>query len=352
MSVDRREANLQKLAEANDVQDKTQEAIWRIQRQAAETESLGAATLEELRKQSQQIDDITAQVETVSTKLDQSQQLQNRFDLWAGNWLGGKKAVAIQEANAEIAARVAAEGSSVKEVFENEKYHMLSGKFKPAGMVQCANPSIDANLFAPSEQTAESKWTVDYSLGGIDPEGWTYGKDFDFLNRKGTGKNAPDMSCFVRRRKWRYHDKDAGAGEKLAEVKERNAARVSKQPAASSAEKIGYVPRARAGGVNLAQSGLTSSSMSGGKKGGASQEPLDSESAAGLSRLKQRDEEIDKGVDVIGRTLDNIGNIAKTMNEETKTQNSKLNTLSAAMDKASNKQAVVNARMKSQVDHN
>jgi hypothetical protein len=55
MSVDRREANMQMLNEASQVQDKTKEAIVRMQRQAAETEQLAITTLEELRKQGAQM---------------------------------------------------------------------------------------------------------------------------------------------------------------------------------------------------------------------------------------------------------------------------------------------------------
>ena len=53
--VDRRQANMGKLQEIDDTQNKTKEAIWRIQRQAAEAEETGAMTLEELRKQGQQM---------------------------------------------------------------------------------------------------------------------------------------------------------------------------------------------------------------------------------------------------------------------------------------------------------
>jgi hypothetical protein len=54
-SMDRRDANLKKLKEADDIQDKTQDAIWRIQRQAVEAEDLGGQTLDELRRQGQQM---------------------------------------------------------------------------------------------------------------------------------------------------------------------------------------------------------------------------------------------------------------------------------------------------------
>lgn len=46
---------MKKLKEADKIQDKTQEAIWRIQRQAAEAEELGTQTLDELRRQGQQM---------------------------------------------------------------------------------------------------------------------------------------------------------------------------------------------------------------------------------------------------------------------------------------------------------
>jgi hypothetical protein len=55
MAVDRKEANMQMLQDTNQVQDKTKEAIWRIQRQAAEAEEIGGKTLEELRRQGQQM---------------------------------------------------------------------------------------------------------------------------------------------------------------------------------------------------------------------------------------------------------------------------------------------------------
>lgn len=55
MAVDRREANLEKLNETAQVQNQTKEAIWRIQRQAAEAEEIGNQTLDELRRQGQQM---------------------------------------------------------------------------------------------------------------------------------------------------------------------------------------------------------------------------------------------------------------------------------------------------------
>lgn len=83
----------------------------------------------------------------------------------------------------------------------------------------------------------------------------------------------------------------------------------------------------------------------GGRKQNADQE-LDSESAAGLGRVKAQDQEIDDGLDSIARTLDKLGNIAGAINDETKTQNKKLEKMENSMQKTQEKQTVVNARQR------
>ena len=54
-AADRKQANMQALSETADIQEKTKETIFRIQRTAAETEAIGAQTLEELRRQGAQM---------------------------------------------------------------------------------------------------------------------------------------------------------------------------------------------------------------------------------------------------------------------------------------------------------
>jgi hypothetical protein len=150
----------------------------------------------------------------VDTKLDESASLQRRFDVWAGNWLGGKKAKAHAEAAKEIQEANKKDQSKVKEVFENEKYDSLSRVWKSAGMTLCTDPSIGApDVFDPNAlQTAESSWSIDYSLANIDAEGWTYAFDFATLNRSGTGEVKAKWNSYVRRRKWRYSDRGKGGG--------------------------------------------------------------------------------------------------------------------------------------------
>ena len=53
--VDRREANLQKLQEADEIQEKTKAAVLRIQQQVVATEEIAVTSLDELRKQGQQM---------------------------------------------------------------------------------------------------------------------------------------------------------------------------------------------------------------------------------------------------------------------------------------------------------
>lgn len=64
----------------------------------------------------------------------------------------------------------------------------------------------------------------------------------------------------------------------------------------------------------MTASGLTSTSMAG--KNGRVGQDLDPNSAEGLAKLKAKDAEIDKGLNVVGNQLDTLGNIARTINEE------------------------------------
>ena len=252
----------------------------------------------------------------------------------------------MKEAQAEIAARNSEEVSKIKEVFEQEKFESLSRVWKPSGFALCSNPTLAApDLFDPaliSSQPGESNWIVDYSLSGIDAEGWTYAYDFDTLNKKGLGESSAKWNTYVRRRKWRYHDKRGGGNAILQEVKDRNASRIGTKPV-SQAEKIGYVPRSRQAGMTA--TGLTSAGMIGrGKK--SSDQDLDEDSAAGLARLKSNDQEIDDGIDKISGILDNLTGIASNMNSEVKLQAGKLDSIESGMNHTTEKQTIVNARQK------
>ena len=187
---------------------------------------------------------------------------------------------------------------------------------------------------------------IDYPLAGIDAEGWTYAYDFPTLNKSGAGEAKPAWNSYVRRRKWKYHEKKGTENAQINEVRERNAARMEKlKPnrggGTNQAEKIGYVPRAQQ--ARMAQSGLSSARM-GATKG--KDEELDEDSAAGLAQLRANDAEIDEGMDRIGNAIDRIAGLAGAMGQESKSQTAKLEAIDNSMTKTSDKTTVVNARQK------
>jgi hypothetical protein len=341
--VDRREDNQGLIRAAEDQQQATKDGIFRIQRQLAETEQMGNQTLDELRKQGGQMDDIASDLGKVSDKLDQASSLQNTFDKWAGNWFGGKKKAALKEAAAEIAARENDALSKVKEVFEQETFTSMSRKWVSAGLVLCNDPTVSApeRLFDPkTEADTDVGWMIDYSLSGIDAEGWTYAYDFNSLNTKGVGKSAADWNCYVRRRKWRYND-NRNENAQVAEVRARNQARLEKmRPRGTGGDvgKIGYVPRAQQ--AKISASGLTST------VGRKKQEDLDDESAQGLAGLRANDQEIDQGLDNLSNALDRVANIAEGFKYETTKQNNQLKQVDELMTKAADKATVINSRQK------
>ena len=146
--VDRRDANMAMIQQAEEQQSATKETVFRIDRQLAETEEIGNQTLEELRKQGSQMDDINSDLHKVDQKLDQSSALQSQFDRWAGNWFGGKRRAAEAEAAEEIANRDNDALSKIKEVFEHENFASMSRSWKPIGFVLCNAPTLEAPIFS------------------------------------------------------------------------------------------------------------------------------------------------------------------------------------------------------------
>lgn len=209
MPVDRREENLKVANEADKIQDQSLAAIDRIKKTTYETEAVGVETLEELRKQARQIDDLNADVADINTKLDKSIALQTTFDSWAGNWLGGKKKKAYKDAEREIQNAHEKSLMKVKEVFEQQNYKKLTRTWGDSKLVLCSNTTVSADqIFNPAIQSADSNWSVDYTMTNIDPEGWTYGYDFNTLDKSPTsGDSTMKWNSYVRRRKWKYSEK-------------------------------------------------------------------------------------------------------------------------------------------------
>lgn len=123
--------------------------------------------------------------------------------------MGGKKRSALREAATEISERNHEKNAAtkVKEVFQHEKYDTLTRTWKKVSLVLCTDPTMECDdLFDPAlqESITNSSWQVDFSVGNIDADGWTYAYDFSTLNKTGTGESAPKWNSYVRRRKWRF----------------------------------------------------------------------------------------------------------------------------------------------------
>lgn len=214
------------LAQASNVQSKTKDAIRRTQLQATETEALAALTLVELGNQGIQMDEISAELDTVAVQLDTTQALQNQFDRWAFNFFGGKKNRALREANRELAkqSNTPDDPSSfkIRDVFEMEKFDALSRVWRTAGVFLCSNPTVPArDIFSPPKKIKNKSkdappddisWVIDYSQSSIDAEGWTYAYDSATLLKNGSGDNCKKWNSYIRRRKWCLEEKRVNTG--------------------------------------------------------------------------------------------------------------------------------------------
>jgi hypothetical protein len=86
--------NQQALQETRKVQSKTLQALERIQWQAAETQAIGHATLQQLEQQDVDINRTMEATSQLNDNLKQASKLQDRFAVWSGQW--GTKRMAKQ----------------------------------------------------------------------------------------------------------------------------------------------------------------------------------------------------------------------------------------------------------------
>ena len=123
--------------------------------------------------------------------------------------------MAAKEAAQDIKTMSQADHFAIKEVFQHEKFDLLTRQWQENGMVLCTDTSIPCNdVFDPvqAEQMENSRWIVDFTLSGIDSDGWTYAFDLKTLNKVGSGDAAPKWNSYVRRRKWRMVDRTGKGG--------------------------------------------------------------------------------------------------------------------------------------------
>lgn len=336
------------LEKATAAQNKTKESVVRIQRQTEQTEQLGISTLEALRTHGRKLDDVSLDVHNANTKLHTSSKLQDRFDKWSGNLFGARKREAIKQANIQISIKSHAETLKVKEVYENEKYDLLSRKWKPDGMVLCSDPTIAAPaLFDPllyskaigsNGSNFAAGWKIDFTVIGLDAEGWTYAKNYKTLNKRGKSFSSCGLTTYVRRRKWKFEEKKGN--EIFDSILERQNIRAERCRAANihgatqSYSSIGYTPRGSAS--KFKSSGLVREFN----------DVPDADTNLQLEQLQSGSIEIDQGIHNISRNLENLANIAGIMGEEVRNQNMKIDSLAKNVDKLSDKQTVVIHRSK------
>ena len=89
-----------------DVQQRTKDAIYRMQQQTEETQELGENTLSTLKNQRKQTENIHKDAKRMEYELRKTDQALNSFDRWTGKFLGRQKRAAKKEVKASVDAGV------------------------------------------------------------------------------------------------------------------------------------------------------------------------------------------------------------------------------------------------------
>jgi len=182
------------LKEADEIQDKTLEALMRIQKNAGETEALGADTLTELKTQGEHLAEITRMNEEVSEKLNRSSALAYDFDKWARCCCCADQRMqrAMDEAAQRILQSKADGAHRTREVFEDQKWNGCARDWRPFDFVLCDAPTVPGpdvhemnrihaeGPHGPQAAIDSGSWAVDYNVSfATDSDGWTYCSDFN-----------------------------------------------------------------------------------------------------------------------------------------------------------------------------
>jgi hypothetical protein len=159
------------------------------------------------------------------------------------------------------------------------------------------------------------------------------------LNKHGFGESTSKWNSYVRRRKWKFIERQSTSGDALNLIRSRQADRqagMSAKTISSQGEKIGFVARSHAGATSTGRSLVNPSQ----------EENLDEDSKGGLVRLQENDKELDSMLDEASASLDRLAALSGAMKDESTAQADKLGSIDATLNVTSAKQAVVNARAK------
>jgi hypothetical protein len=195
--------------QVDDIQIKTQLALRRIQQQICETEVVAQESLCTLCEHGEKMEGVHSDLGRVSRQLDRTSELQNTFDAWAGNWMGFGRRKANKQAKKAIEKdSYTSEESRVREIFECENRSYLNRSWNSCGIYDASRPNrLVEGMFDKRHLDCGpggSMWVVDYSVGDIDSEGWTYAHNSKTLaDSNGCGRDTPNIwTTFFRRRKW------------------------------------------------------------------------------------------------------------------------------------------------------
>ena len=133
------------LEEIEDLQQRTAAAAFRCQIQLNEAELIGDGTLQVLRQQRDTILSINESTEALNDKVDHSNKLLNRYDVWAGHWFGRNKRIARKEA----------------------KQGMKEMKLASIGNTKISVSSDPAESFATGEESMRSQLFMSKSSNGL-----------------------------------------------------------------------------------------------------------------------------------------------------------------------------------------
>jgi hypothetical protein len=98
-------SNSRVLQQAAEIQQETIGALQRIQDQAAETESMGMTTLEELQLNREKLDNVLEEGDRLHMHLETTERLQNRFSRW--NFKFSNRRAAVRDARKTLQGREA-----------------------------------------------------------------------------------------------------------------------------------------------------------------------------------------------------------------------------------------------------
>jgi hypothetical protein len=150
------------LQHADEIQQKSTEAVRRCQQQLMETEELGRQTIQEIHSQNTTMTRIQDSADMTNAKLDHTHKLLNRYDRWAFHWYGRNKRQAYKEGK-QIK-------TEAKVLAKQQKETQFTIKTKKASVDKNDNHAFDRSQLLPSSDQSQQRTVnttpIDTDTGG------------------------------------------------------------------------------------------------------------------------------------------------------------------------------------------